>query len=245
MAFHDARLFLQQKVALFMAQGGWVKRHTTWGDVYAEIVNAQLKLGGSSMQAMLGVDIDASLVLTTLPPWLGLEQDLGTINGNGEVDIITDNPIDGNLPGRMRIRVTDTSGSDQLGLLWAVRARNLIDPTLGNVAATNQIAYEAEDLAPSGLASRQSLAGASGPLGQVIRYPFVPRTIDQWNPTWQAVLATTLATGRDLTHVGSQRVWRARTSTEARQARSRPPGFGSAPRSGICCSAPRTRRRTS
>ena len=206
-AFHDARLFIQQKVALFMTQGGWIKRHTSWGDVYAEITNAQLKLGGSSMQAMQDVDIDAQLVLTTLPPWLGLEQDLGTLSGVGEVDIITDNPIDGNQPGRMRIRVTDTSGSDQLGVLWAVRARNLIDPTVGNVIATNQIAYEAEDLTPSGLASRQALAGASGPLGQVIRYSSVPATTDLWNPTWQAVLATTLATGHDLTHVGSQRLW--------------------------------------
>ena len=206
-AFHDARLFLQQKVALFMAQGGWIKRHTTWGDVYAEIVNAQLKLGGSTMQATLDVDTDAQLVLTTLPAWLGREQDLGTVNGFGEVDIVTDNPIDGNHPGRMRIVVTDTSGSDQLGVLWAVRARNLIDPTLGTVAATNQIAYEAEDLTPSGTASRQTLAGASGPLGQVVKFLFVPRTTDQWNPVWQGVLATTLATGFDLTHVGSQRVY--------------------------------------
>jgi hypothetical protein len=206
-AFHDARLFLQQKVALFMEQGGWIKRHAQGGDVYAEIVNAQLKLGGSSMQAQLNVDIDAQLVLTTLPPWLGLEQDLGTLNGLGEVDIITDSPIDGNHPGRMRIRVTDSSGSDQLGVLWAVRARNLVDPTLGTVAATNEIAYEAEDLTPSGLASRQSMAGASGSQGLVVRYPFVPLTVDPWNPTWQAVLATTLGAGPDLTHVGSQRIW--------------------------------------
>ena len=207
LAFHDARLFLQQKVALFMAQGGWIKRHTSWGDVYAEITNAQLKLGGSTWQAMQEVDTDAQLVLTTLPPWLGLERDLGTLNGFGEIDIVTDSPIDGNHPGRMRIRVTDTSGNDQLGVLWAVRARNLIDPTLGSVAATNQIAYEAEDLTPSGAASRQTLPGASGAQGTVIRYAYVPRTTDPWNPSWQPVVTTTLATGRDMTHVGSQRIW--------------------------------------
>ena len=51
------------------------------------------------------------------------------------------------------------------------------------------------------------MAGASGPLGEVVRYPSVPSSADLWSPTWYPVLATTLATGSDMTHVGSQRVW--------------------------------------
>lgn len=202
--FHTARIMLQQKAARYMEEGGWIKRHTQYGDVFAEVINAQLKLGGSTAQAMYDVDPDATLTLTTLPPWLGAEIDLGTQTGTGDLSmVISEVPVLGDHPGRVRIITTDKSGFDQKGAIWAFRARNYTSD------ATNRIAYEAEDLTPMGLASVQSPIGLSSPAsgGKVVRYSGLPQSTDPYNPVWQPVLSTQFDMGQDLTHVGTYRVW--------------------------------------
>jgi Concanavalin A-like lectin/glucanases superfamily len=72
-SFDTLRKRVQQKSGLFQREGGWVKRTTSLGPLFAEVVGAQLKLGGSTAQALWGIDADAVLTLTTLPDWYGNE----------------------------------------------------------------------------------------------------------------------------------------------------------------------------
>jgi hypothetical protein len=72
-SFETLRKRVQQKTGLFQREGGWVKRQTALGPLFAEVTGAQLKLGGSTAQALWGIDADAVLTLTTLPDWYGNE----------------------------------------------------------------------------------------------------------------------------------------------------------------------------
>ena len=73
LTFNQLRKNFQQKTGLFQREGGWVKRQTSLGPLFAEVVGAQLKMGGSTAQALWGIDADAVLTLTTLPDWFGNE----------------------------------------------------------------------------------------------------------------------------------------------------------------------------
>jgi Concanavalin A-like lectin/glucanases superfamily len=67
--FEQVRQRFQQKAAMFQREGGWIKRTTSIGTVYADITGATLKFGGSTAQALWGIDADAVLTLTCLPDW--------------------------------------------------------------------------------------------------------------------------------------------------------------------------------
>jgi hypothetical protein len=82
--FESLRASFQQKVGLFQREGGWVKRQTALGPLFADVVGAQLKFGGSTAQALWGIDADAVLTLTTLPEWYG--EETGTISRSNAAD---------------------------------------------------------------------------------------------------------------------------------------------------------------
>ena len=73
LTFEQIRAKIQQKAALFQREGGWLMRQTSIGPIYADVINAQLHMGGSRAQALWGVDADAVLTLTCLPDWYGEE----------------------------------------------------------------------------------------------------------------------------------------------------------------------------
>ena len=196
--FEQARTWLQQKVGLWQRHGGFIKRATTIGDGYAEVVGATLKLGGSGAQALFDVDADATLTLNTVPDWFEDEISLGTITATGDGLFIAD-PIKGSYPARCRIIITDTSGHDQMGLLVAVHSYNY------SADATALVRYNAMTMTGLSGATVQTLAGTYS--GSVISTT-IPITTDPYNPNWVDVLSTQNATTHvDLTHVGTYRVW--------------------------------------
>jgi hypothetical protein len=74
-SYATIRANLQAKVALFQREGGWIKRtRSGGGTVFADIVNATLHLGGSSMAGFRDVDVDAWLRLEVLPDWYEAEE---------------------------------------------------------------------------------------------------------------------------------------------------------------------------
>lgn len=199
--FDELRSALQQKVALWQREGGVLKRQTVIGPVYADIVNASLKLGGSTAQAVFGVDVDASLVLTAIPDWYGEEIDLDTISETTNAEVIrVDTPDRGDHPGRVRIVVTDDEGVPQLGLFWGFRSRHYSSD------ATAALAYEAEDLTALDAAAIATVTGASGGgSNNVVQHANL-------GTNWTPVLSTDIDSVGSMTHTGSYRV-RARAYT--------------------------------
>ncbi len=187
---------LQQKVALLQREGGWLMRTTAGTNLYADIVNATLHLGGSWLQAFKSVDVDAVLTLECIPDWYGDEVTLDTLSGTTAVLLQSGGTavVAGNHPGRVRFQVSDTSANDQHGLLWGVRARNY------SGSATAALSYEAEQMTALNGAGSVALSGASG--GTVVSSTAFPAAV------WIPMLYTNLTAGAaPLTHAGNYRAW--------------------------------------
>jgi hypothetical protein len=121
-SFETLRKRVQQKAGLFQREGGWVKRQTALGPLFAEVTGAQLKLGGSTAQALWGIDADAVLTLTTLPDWYGNEVvgDLQTaVSGTGEL-VFT-------LLGGQSALFNQTLLASTPALYWRLGANGLVD----------------------------------------------------------------------------------------------------------------------
>jgi hypothetical protein len=195
--FDEAREMFQHKAALFQQKGGVLGRlNTSRGTAFADITGATLKLGGSTAQALWGIDADAILTLTCLGDWYGDEEVGAVITATGEVVTLV-SPIKGNYPGRARIRITDNANREQNGALFAFRADSY------SAAPTAQMVYEAELMTPIAPASVTSISSVSG----------ITRTDLKYNLTndipaaWQGVMSTDLLSGGPLTHFGTCRVW--------------------------------------
>jgi hypothetical protein len=198
--FEEARRAVQAKVALFQRQGGWLKREINGTPWFADVMNASLKLGGSTAQAMFEVDVDATLTIETLPDFYGEEVTLDDMSETASAElakVLKDHGatavIKGDYPGRVRVVVDDDQNAAQYGLLWGFRSR-FYDP-----AVTAALVYEAEALTPLDAASVTALAGASG--GNVVQHPSLLAS------SWTPVLSTTHAVSGQLTHKGTYRVW--------------------------------------
>lgn len=77
-SFETIRAQLQSKTARMQEEGGWIGRLTSIGIVYADVVNATLRLGGVGWQENLrSADLGAVLTLETLPEWFTTEVDCG------------------------------------------------------------------------------------------------------------------------------------------------------------------------
>ena len=111
-----------------------------------------------------------------------------------EPERCADENLPGDLPSRLRLKVSDTSGNNQLGCIWGIRSRYY------DSAATAALFYEAEALTPINGAAVTGLSGASG--GDVVTIKSLPAA------SWVTMLSTTIsATTGNWTHQGSYRVW--------------------------------------
>jgi hypothetical protein len=191
--FEEIRSAVQAKAALFQQEGGWLKRETAIGMLFADVISASLHLGASSVAAWGFADADAVLNITAIPDFYELEEELtatGGNTGNGEWIGLIDE-VRGNYPSRLRVVATEGSNKDQLGLLAALRSRHY------SPDATAKSVYEAEALKPLDAATVITHSGASG--GSVVKHPGLST---QWTP----VAEMRLADGTYLTHTGSVRI---------------------------------------
>jgi len=87
-SYSTIRLSIQQKAAIFQAEGGQILRQIDSTPLYADVVNATLHLGGSILAAFRSIDVDAVLTLECLPDWYGTEVTLDTITGTGVINSV-------------------------------------------------------------------------------------------------------------------------------------------------------------
>lgn len=214
--FAEIRRDVQAKAALFQREGGWLELIVDGESWYADVVDATLRLGGSTMAALGLADPDAELTLECLPDFYGAEVELDLISETTEAELTgvlqdasSDAVISGDYPARCRIVVTEGSGNDQRGLLWGLRSRHYDDAT------TAALAYEAEDMTPVSPATVSTLTGASGGAtdNRVSHAAILT--------AWTAVLTTDLTDGGALTHKGSYRVFVRAYSTQTTGPRVR------------------------
>jgi hypothetical protein len=122
-SFETARSQMQAKVGLFQRQGGWLSRTTAVGTLYADVVNATLKMGGSWYQANSSFDPDAILTLECIPDFYGAEIDLGdNVETTNSAIVFTDTGVKGDYPGRMRLVVDEDQGQNQRGMIYGLRS---------------------------------------------------------------------------------------------------------------------------
>lgn len=193
--YEAARDQLFEKVGLMQREGGWLQR----GSRYADVVDATLTYPDVHGEV---ADLENGVVLQLecLPDFYGDEVTLDTITTgfDGIARAVLEQSgvqavVAGNHPGRVRIVVEDTSGHDQLGVLWGLRSRHY------DSASTAALKYEADALTPLNGAAATSVAGASG--GNAVKLSNIPAG------SWVSMLSTDLAAGSKLTHQGSYRVY--------------------------------------
>lgn len=209
LTFSAIRESLQQKVARFQQEGGWLKRviEDLNAKVYLDVVSASLVLGGDWLQARRDIDMNAQLVLECIPDFYGDEITLADrVETTAAELVFTEPTIAGDYPGRVRIVVDEDEGIDQRGMIWSVRSRYLVTGTSGSVA------LEAEAMQPMDTAVKVAKAGASG--GTVVTHGTAALT-------WTPVLGTNLGGTTWLTHTGTNHIFArvfstAGTAVEAR-----------------------------
>lgn len=202
--FEEIRSDIQAKTAILQAEGGWISRETALGTLYADVMSAALKLGGSSAAALGFVDVDAVLTLETLPEWYGDEIALDALAGQygtiaatltrgGQPAVIA-----GDVPARCRVLLTDGSNVNQLAAIAAVRSRHF------DAAATARLAYKVSDLTPLDAATVTNdgliYLDGRGPVS-VIQHNSLA---NEWTPVASTQIAA--AGAGHMTHRGSYRV---------------------------------------
>lgn len=188
--FDEWRTNLQAKVALFQREGGAIKRQTNVGSIYADVVSASLKLGGSGYQANMDFDMDAVLSLECTPDWYGEETGLNGTLGTDNLTLASTG-IKGDYPGRVSMLMDNGSAQDQRGMIWGIRSRNY------SSAATAQLAYDASDMTE---------LDATTTFGAAVIHASLS---ESWTPVFR-----TSYQAAELTHVGTYQVW-IRASTSA------------------------------
>lgn len=210
LTFSDIRESLQSKVSRIQQEGGWLKRviQDLDAQVYLDVVNASLVLGGDWLQARRDIDLNAQLTLECIPDFYGDEIQLtDRVETTAAELVFTETGIAGDYPGRVRIVVDEDEGVDQRGLIWSMRSRYLVTGTAGSVA------LEAEAMTPMDTAVRAAKAGASG--GTVVTHGTVATS-------WTPVLGTNLAAGTTwLTHTGTNRIFARVFSTNGTAVQAR------------------------
>ena len=110
--------------------------------------------------------------------------------------------IAGDYPARTRIRFTDTSGNNQRGAFWGLRS------TYYSSEETAALWYDAKELTKINGAEEVSESGTYS--GHAIKL------LEPATEAWHPFLETTLASGsKQLTHLGSYRVWARVKAAEA------------------------------
>lgn len=205
-SFDTARMQLQQKIGLFQREGGWLKRQMADGrELFMDVVNASLKMGGGRHQALHGVDDAVSVVFEAVPDFYEAEIALDPVSETTLPELVAvlkqggvNAVIRGDHPGRVRIVVDELDADDQLGLLGAFRSRHY------SGAATAALRYEAEALDPLDAAAVATAAGAAGASGggsnNIVQHTNL-------GTAWTGVLGTNIGGTTFLTHVGTYRLW--------------------------------------
>lgn len=192
---------LREKVALFQREGGWLRRQRSGAlNLYADVVDAQLTVPDAWGE---GGHFEPSVTLTLicLPDFYGDEISLDSVAATGVYTGVAAisgvaATILGDHPSRCPVIVTDTSGNNQLSLIWGLRSRYY------DSSATAALFYEAEALTPvNGAAVITGVSGASG--GKTVAITGLPAA------NWTSMLVTTITSGTtgNFTHQGSYRVW--------------------------------------
>ena len=201
--FDQIRTKLQAWVGRVQQEGGWIARQATVGTVYADVVGATLKFGGSTLQAIRGIDVDASLSIECVPDWYGAERTLDDKTETTASALVTvlkkstvNATVAGDYPGRVKVVVDEDDGETQLGLIAAFRSRYY------DSASTAAIMFEAEALTPLDAAAVATVSGASGGGSNNVVQHAALRT------DWTAVLSTLIVSGSaHMTHRGTAVVW--------------------------------------
>lgn len=197
LTFNQAQTKLQQKVARFQDEGGWLKRVSSDGTtkLYADIVDATLTFPDPRFQDMEG---NVVLTLECLPDFYGDEAaGIGSTASSGDNDslVFTEADIPGDYPARSRYTFTDTGSQARQAVLIASQARTY---DADNTAA---LAYEAEALTPLDAAAIVTKSGAHGGASN---NGVAHATI---SPSWIGILSTQHDTYGHLTHWGNYRVF--------------------------------------
>lgn len=215
--FEQLRQAVQEATGLWQDQGGWLMREVDDRPLYLDVVSARLKLGGSTLQALYGIDTDAVLELETLPDWYGDEIELDQISlATGDITQVLRQlgataKVGGNFPrgNRCRIQVIDASGVNQRSLIGAFRRRHY------DSATTAALTYEAEALTPLDTAAVATVTGANPASRNVVRHSSL-------GANWTPILSTNLLVGNAfMTHTGSYRVLARVHSTRGKSVRLR------------------------
>jgi hypothetical protein len=210
-AFASIRASVQAKAGLWQAQGGYLRRVlATGGTVFADVVNATLRLGDDWLVNQRSVDANALLTLECLPDFYEAEETLSDHTETTAAELIftetTANGGDFPLGDRVRVVVDDDQAQNQRGLIWHFRGRHY------SSASTAASAYEAEALQTLDTAAKVAKVGASG--GTVVTHGTI-------STNWTPVVGTNIAGTSYLTHTGTNRIWArvfstAGTAVEAR-----------------------------
>lgn len=110
--------------------------------------------------------------------------------------------VPGNHTARTRIVVTDESGYDHLGLIWALRSQHYSDEP------TAAVGYDAADLTPVDAAAAATVGGEAA-----VQHANL-------GADWTGVLSTEIDTAGHMTHVGTYAIWaRVYTTSEGTAVR--------------------------
>ena len=209
-AFDTIRTSVQAKVGIWQSQGGWLRRVTTGGTVFLDVVSAQLHLGGDYLQARGDADTNAAISFECLPDAYEAEE---TLSDHVETTLpeitfieTTTNGGDFPLGDRVRVVVDEDDADSQQGMFWAFRGKNY------SAASTAASAFQAEALQALDTATKVAKTGASG--GTVVTHGTL-------STNWTPVVGTNIGGTSWLTHTGTYRI-RARvfsTSGTAIQSR--------------------------
>jgi hypothetical protein len=190
---------LQMKVGRWQAEGGWVKRVLPVERGYAVNVAAIVHTAALSgiqgwMLAHRGVTNEIILTLTIGPYFYGVKEIESAEFKASEVRQLEYElaNVKGTAPGIYRVHVKNEGTKSWMGCIHAMASRD------SSTAATAKFSYEAEELTLVGNSTKAAKAGASG--GELVKSGSL-------SSTWVAILGSKIAaTGKHLTHVGSQRV---------------------------------------
>jgi hypothetical protein len=196
-AFSSIRSSIQAKAGLWQAQGGYLRRVlATGGTVFADVVNATLRLGDDWLVNQRSVDANALLTLECIPDFYEAEETLSDHTETSAAELIftetTANGGDFPLGDRVRVVVDDDQAQNQRGLIWAFRGRHY------SSASTAASAYEAEALQALDTATKVAKVGASG--GTVVTHGTI-------STNWTPVVGTNVGGTSYLTHTGTNRIW--------------------------------------
>jgi hypothetical protein len=190
----QARAMLQEKVGLIQMRGGWLMRQRTGGaPTYTDVIDAVLTLPDVWGETG-GIETNVNLILECSPDFYGdpITLDSATVTAGQLTGPLQDSGSNAAIAGdhlaRTEIHVTDTSGADQVSLIWGFRA------TYFDTASTAQLTYQAENLGTLSPATATTVAGRVG--------------VQNANLTtgWSPILNTNIGGASPMTHLGSYRV---------------------------------------